>query len=207
MELIDETKHWDLIYNSSLDKIPWLESELPVGILELFYMNLQEPKLVLDFACGNGRIAKWLLGKKCEITCIDISKHAIDLCRINLNNSSVKYIISKDLPNIIYNGIISWGLFHHLNPKDWSAYLQKFYNNVSKDGIVLIGGFDLSDVNFNGKSRISPTTKMMTYALTNNFLQKKFVNTGFFLIETGTIKFIDGNTINTRTFRYYLLKK
>jgi SAM-dependent methyltransferase len=69
------------------------------------YKRYFEPSLsqfdlsvVLDFACGTGRIAQYFLRKDNKLILCDISKSAIDSCRHRFRDSkNVDFLINNDI--------------------------------------------------------------------------------------------------------------
>lgn len=189
---------WKDIY--SLKKLPWLNSEIPSQVLTDFYMLLPEPKYILDYGCGNGRLASFLcrLGAKC--LAVDIAlpeKHILK----SLSNGQYMELNSLNDLEEKFSGILIWGVLHHYEPTSWSLWIEQFFEKLEDNGYLLIGGFSESDIKFkNKKQRISQTTKAYSYPLEEHYFKK-------FQFTSKEIKLYDGDNETLRTWIYFLGSK
>jgi len=94
--------------------------------------------IVLDFACGTGRIAQYFLRKDNKLILCDISKSAIDSCRHRFSNSkNVDFLINNDTAIPLEKETItfcySWDAMVHFETEDLAIYLKEF-NRILKPG-------------------------------------------------------------------------
>ena len=70
----------------------------------------------LDACCGNGELSRWLLGKKCIITGIDISINAIKNYKIKFPgcNAICSSILSPGVKDNVFDYIFIVGGLHHI---------------------------------------------------------------------------------------------
>ncbi|HDO1320394.1 TPA: class I SAM-dependent methyltransferase [Aeromonas veronii] len=127
---------------------------------------------VLDFACGEGRIAE-LMQESCQhLQLIDASPKAVDVCRerfakyphvqVQCNTAGALSIVDSSL-SLVY----SWDAMVHFSYKSIDFYLCEFSRVLQRRGYVLmhhsnlaaltskISVFDFWSLNINGRSNIS----------------------------------------------------
>ena len=101
---------------------------------------------VLDVGCGAGSHALYLQNeRKLEVKAIDISKNAIEACKLRgLKNTEVVNVLDLDTTEkydtilLLMNGT---GIFGKLN--QISTYLQKLKNLLNEGGQILIDSSDI----------------------------------------------------------------
>lgn len=99
---------------------------------------------ILDIGCGAGSHSLYLQQKGFEVTAIDISKNAIDACKIRgLKNAKVENILEIknqkfDTILLLMNGT---GIFGTLSKV--ATYLQKLKSLLNENGQILIDSSDL----------------------------------------------------------------
>lgn len=99
---------------------------------------------VLDIGCGAGSHSLYLQNeRKLDVTAIDISKNAIQACKLRgLNNANVTDMMDLDgkfdTILLLMNGT---GIFGRL--KKVSAYLQKLKSLLNENGQILIDSSDI----------------------------------------------------------------
>lgn len=110
--------------------------------------SLKQIDSFLDFACGYGRFTRFLINKldKKKITVSDIDKNAVDFCR---RTFGVKAFYSEMDPqklkhNEKYDLIYVISLFSHLNLQLWTAWLNRLYNMLNKDGLLILSTHGIS---------------------------------------------------------------
>ena len=60
---------WNNLYIDNAESLPWVYSETPKDIMQLFTNMLPGNKQVLDFGCGEGRLSKVLKKSECIVDC------------------------------------------------------------------------------------------------------------------------------------------
>ncbi|MFB2904314.1 class I SAM-dependent methyltransferase [Aeromonas jandaei] len=133
---------------------------------ELDYSN------VLDFACGEGRIAELMLEHCQYLQLIDASAKAVDVCRERFAKCpyvQVECNANGALPQAdsSLSLVYSWDAMVHFSYKSLDFYLCEFSRVLQPSGYVLmhhsnlaaltsnIRVFDLWSLNLNGRSNIS----------------------------------------------------
>ncbi|MGG7153602.1 class I SAM-dependent methyltransferase, partial [Clostridium neonatale] len=114
---------------------------------------LNNNSVVLDFACGKGRIAEVIRNKCRSLICCDISKEAIDSCKERFKKfENVKYIVGKeneiDFEDSSIDFIYSWDAMVHFSYKNIDRYLCEFFRIVKPGGYVFIHYSNLLNEDF-----------------------------------------------------------
>ncbi|AEW85544.1 SAM-dependent methyltransferase [Flavobacterium columnare NBRC 100251 = ATCC 23463] len=112
--------------------------------LEQKALKLSKGK-VLDVGCGAGSHSLYLQEKGLEVKSLDISKNAIETCRLRgledtINESLIDFHTEDKFDTILLlmNGT---GIFGTL--KETSKYLQKLKNLLSENGQIIIDSSDI----------------------------------------------------------------
>ena len=197
---------WESLYRSRWDSLPWVSSAVPLKPLAEFFGRLALPKKVLDFGCGNGRVAEVLdalgavtVGADCSETAVQKSKP--------LKNGS--YVVANSLdafPSRVFNGVVLWGILHHYPPQTWCGWIHASNNLLRSGGVILLGGFDCNDHGFRGKPvRTSPTTGSNAYCVHEELIAAVVRDVGFSVVANDTIELEDGGDDGRRrTWRYII---
>ena len=114
--------------------------------------NLGPFASVLDFACGQGRIASFMIEWTKQLTCCDVNPGAIEVCRERFSStkraSDFHFVTNgaSDLGELNplpfedarFDFIYSWDAMVHFDYKWLDFYLWDFYRVLKKGGHVLI---------------------------------------------------------------------
>jgi ubiquinone/menaquinone biosynthesis C-methylase UbiE len=128
--LSDLETGYDLIADkfSSTRKFMWRDLE--------FIKDMVKPEdIILDFGCGNGRLAGFLCNGYREYIGVDISKKLIDLAKQTYSSEKTKFIkinpIFDKLPfrDNYFEEVFSIAVFHHFPSK---AYTQKVLKELHR---------------------------------------------------------------------------
>jgi SAM-dependent methyltransferase len=200
-------RHWENIYSKGKEKLPWLENPMPEKIMEEFCSHLKPSDKVLDYGCGDGKLADFLQKKGLKVACSDISEKALSLVSEKMPNAET---IQAEEPQKIgnsptFDGVLAWGVMHHIDKELWGHYIDGFANIAKKDGYILIGGHSMKDKEFSQGSRISPTTGDISNAVDS--LETMLPNHGLKIINSGYFNFEESSTKQQRCFKYFLVKK
>lgn len=133
---------WDAYYNA-------VEKDAPSQFLHYFKpkldrYNLAKPNsIVLDFACGRGRIANYFKDICQKVICCDSSTDALEFCQNRFKeNTNVIYSISKSngiqLENESIDFIYSWDAMVHFSYKSLDFYMSEFYRLLKNSGYAFI---------------------------------------------------------------------
>lgn len=181
-ELLQEVRSaWNRVYVDGDDSLPWINTTAPIVILDDFIKKLSRKKRngnlrILDFGCGNGRLGREmekLGGGRVDVYYYDISGKALDCC---VNHGIPETRIIRDASNSSerFDGILVWGVFHHMTPQLWEPQLELVISLLAPEGAVLFGDFTREDSLFGkNESRKSEVTAIDTYAVDYEFLRKR----------------------------------
>lgn len=201
---------WQITYQSSkLDdnglessNYPWESvNAFPTEIIEKFISRIpiNDHTRILDFGCGTGRIGRYIEKKweslKTKVYYYDIAEIVFDKYlqdipddqKIRPNIDSIVSFEERSFHEIEqFDGIVVWGVFHHL-PQNLREYVWHLIKSIIKpDGHILIAEFNNTDVLFKEKcERISEITKNLTYAVSPIVL----VRDSFDIKDSGSFKF------------------
>jgi 2-polyprenyl-3-methyl-5-hydroxy-6-metoxy-1,4-benzoquinol methylase len=109
----------------------------------LHFTNIQKEwfkdKYCLDAGCGNGRYTYALQQLGARVDSFDISRAAVDKCKLINPNTYISDICDfENLETIdgAYDFVLSWGVIHHM--KDSKAGFDCLVNQVKKGGVLHI---------------------------------------------------------------------
>lgn len=213
-EIRDQLRNF---YNSSAQSFSlsrknyWIEFEL---IKEYFPVSGK----LLDYGCGNGRLARFL--SECQSSLqyqgVDISTELIKFAQ-NDNPGKNFSVLAKEnkLPfaNNEFEIVCSVAVFHHFNPEMLAGALKEISRVLKKDGILVCLVWRLWNwkylkyflVNFfsmKGRWALIPfgdkrlNQKRFCYLWTGMDLKRIFSKTGFKIIKKSAISRLKGNGAN-----------
>ena len=196
---------WDQVYNSN--DLPWTENPIPSEILKNFISYFEPGQLVLDYGGGTGYLSKALMNSNLKVICADISMKALEKAKKNLPTLKV---VQVDDPShfieekVIFDGILSWGVIHHISRDKWEEHLASLKRILNPEGVILIGGHSIADSEFVDGYRISPTTGLKSNAINpiGNIAAKAELK----VLEEGLFHFQEAFTGLPRVFKYLILQ-
>lgn len=204
---VEKKKQWEDVYARGREKLPWLENPIPTKILKDFCEHFKHGDKVLDYGCGDGILAEILAKNGLNVVCSDISEKALKL--VSEKNPEIE-TIQADEPSKIANtenfdGVLVWGVMHHIDKNLWKKYVGDFANITKENGYILLGGHSMKDEEFSKGFRISPTTGDVSTAIDSleNTLQEQNLK----IIDSGYFDFGEGFTGKQRAFKYFLVQK
>ena len=109
--------------------------------LALRAAKVKEPQRVLDFACGYGRVLRWLAAvyPNAELTACDVNVRAIDYCARTFGARPVQSDL--DTAKIGLGGqfdlIWSGSLLTHVGAKPWKDILDLFVSALAPGGVLV----------------------------------------------------------------------
>ena len=158
------------------------------------YLKLLEGKTVLDLGIGEGQNSITLSELGYNVTGVDCSKKALDICK---NKSSNIKLVESDIRNFNieqnkYDFIMSRCVLHFLHKNDVYNIIKNIKNNLKPSGLVYISVFSTDDPSLKFKIR---TPDFDT--LENNVFHKVLDNTysSYFSKKEILELFSDFNTI------------
>ena len=104
-------------------------------------VNLGDGRNLLDFACGYGRLARFLVndvGPE-NVFVADIDARAVDFCKATFG---VRGFYSTRDPGALaheglYGAILVVSLFSHLSLELWAGWLERLYGMLKDGGVLL----------------------------------------------------------------------
>lgn len=203
---------WDNLYQTHLNDVPWMSdmhSQIHLNIINQ-YVDSVRGKHILDYGCGNGKIAYYYYKLGAELTLVDISDTLVTKLRKEYKDTDIKIRTATtpfDLSNIFntFDIVMACALLHHIRPDLWNSFLNGFFELTKLSGIVIISGWDNSDILFS-KTNIAPYTKEPTWPI--NKLHDTIISNGLFEI-THEFRYqysLPQYFKENRVFRYYILK-
>jgi len=114
-------------------------------IIEPYLKETPQPDLsmVLDFACGRGRMAEHFADISGRLICADISEDAIEVCRRRFAmRSNVECVVNGNgnipLPSECITFLYSWDAMVHFSSLELEEYFTEFERVLKPDGTGLI---------------------------------------------------------------------
>ena len=163
---IDYNKKY--IGNSPLWKNPTLDNDIKK------YLKLLNGKNVLDLGIGEGQNSITLAELGYNVTGVDCSKKALNICRSRCPNIELieKDIRSFAIKSNTYDLIMSRCVLHFLHKSDVYTIIKNIKNNINPNGLVYISVFSVEDPSLQFKYN-NPDFKV----LENNVFHKISNNT------------------------------
>jgi ubiquinone/menaquinone biosynthesis C-methylase UbiE len=99
--------------------------------------------VVLDFACGRGRIAERFADISGKLICADTSADAVEACRQRFaKNSNVECLVNGNgsipVPSGSITFLYSWDAMVHFSSSELAEYFVEFKRVLKADGMALI---------------------------------------------------------------------
>ena len=131
---------WSEYYDTAEADVDW-----QWRIIEPFLSESPRPDLsvVLDFACGRGRIAERFADISGKLICTDMAAVAVEQCRRRFAmRSNVECLVngsgSIPLPSGSITFLCSWDAMVHFNVTELAEYFAEFKRVLNPDGTALI---------------------------------------------------------------------
>ena len=131
---------WSEYYNAAESEVAWQWQ-----IIEPYLRQSPTPDLsvVLDFACGRGRIAERFADISDKLICTDVSVDAIEACRRRFDgNSNVECLVNGNGSIPVASGSItflySWDAMVHFSNSELEEYFTEFKRLLNTNGLALI---------------------------------------------------------------------
>jgi ubiquinone/menaquinone biosynthesis C-methylase UbiE len=131
---------WSEYYDAAEADVAWQWQ-----IIEPYLRESPKPDLsvVLDFACGRGRIAERFADISGKLICTDMSVDAIEACRHRFaRNSNVECLVNGNksipVPSGSVTFLYSWDAMVHFSSSELEEYFIEFKRVLKTDGLALI---------------------------------------------------------------------
>lgn len=184
--MIGKSINYDKKYsNNAIWGKPHLDSELKR------YLNLLNKGNVLDLGIGEGNNSIILADLGFNVTGVDNSKNALDICN-NGKNDNLS-LIQDDIRNFkiqnnYYDLIMSRAVLHFLHKDDVKNIIHDIKSNLKNNGLVYITVFSINDDSMNKKLANNAFEK-----LDNNIFHNKLNDTYIsYFTKDEILKLFDG---------------
>ncbi len=118
--------------------------------LEFIKNYARENDRILDYGCGNGRLAELFLEKNINYIGVDFSAKLIDLAKrrytadnfkfLKINSGQASLPFSEDYFNVVY----ALAVFHHLPSEDLRRKMaRELFHVVKPDGYIIVSVWNL----------------------------------------------------------------
>lgn len=126
------------------NNLSW-ETDVKTNIIEdtIIKYNIDKAASILEIGCGEGRDAKYLLGKNYNVLATDVSKEAINYCKKidkeHSNNYEVLDVLDCDDYSKKFDFIYSVACLHMLVlDEDRNKYFEFINNHLNDNGYALV---------------------------------------------------------------------
>ena len=143
---------WDRVYEKHLSDAPWLSNacfELYSPIIDFYLPDNIKGLHILDYGCGNGKIAWRLHERGADVDMAEISQLMIEQLELQYPAGEVG-IFEVEHPSDLsdlnrYDVVLTWMLFCNINPDYWESFLDGFCRIIKPGGTLIVGGWDCND--------------------------------------------------------------
>jgi len=159
---------WDEIYQKHFTDAPWMSPEWAhdgTRLLENYIPPAPPAGCILDYGCGNALISEHFMYKGHSLELAEISDELVKWLKTQYKDIPIHLVNS---PGDIdgedkYDFVIAWGLFHHINPNLWGAFLEDFHRLMKKEALLFISGWDDSDSILKNEKKLGRFTRQRVW--------------------------------------------
>lgn len=103
-------------------------------------LHLKEGMRILDIGCGWGSFAKYAAEKYgVNVVGVTVSKEQADLVRVECKNPPIEIRLQDYREvNEPFDRVISIGMFEHVGPKNYKAFMRMVHRCLKDDGLFLL---------------------------------------------------------------------
>ena len=156
---------WDEIYQKHYSDAPWMSPEWAqegIRVLEQYIPPAPPSGCILDYGCGNALISDHFMRKGHDLELAEISDELANKLKQQYGESVPIHLVTS--PGEIdgkdkYDYVIAWGLFHHINPNLWGAFLSDFHRLMRKKSLLFVSGWDDSDQILKNEKKLGRFTR------------------------------------------------
>ena len=124
--------------------MPWAHEKPDFNIIDTVESWPIEPCKVLDVGCGTGVESIWLASQGFDVTGVDVSSIAIDMCKENalVYNSKANFrvfdFMTESLQKLKYDFTFDRGFFHGFHTHNERVKIaERFYQVLNNNGLWL----------------------------------------------------------------------
>jgi len=107
---------------------------------------------VLDLGCGEGRISIFFAQKGFVVHGIDFAQGAIKRAKKFAEEAKVAdkiyfkvgNVLSLPYPDKIFDVVVDWSVFDHIEPKNWNLYLKNLLRVLKREGFYILTVFSVN---------------------------------------------------------------
>ena len=202
---------WDKIYLEHCEDAPWMlveySNQVQCYLDELIDLK-KKGQHILEYGCGNGKVAFHLQQKGMYVDMADISHVLIDYLKQKYDGSGMGIIEVEtpyDLEIEKYDVVIVWCVLHHIAPEEWLFFIDGFYQLLKTKGTLIIGGWDDTDTIIHRDNNIALYTKRETWFV--NTMREIIDNQKFTIAKSNIATIKNPLFDDLRKIRYYKLIK
>ena len=163
---------WDQIYMKHINDAPWLSdtySDRYSLLIDSYLPHISRGAKLLDYGCGNGKLAYHQYERGAVIDMAEISRIMIKHLRETYSKYGIN-VFETDYPSKLgneerYDIIIAWMFFCNISPEVWCFFLKDFYRLMKTDSCIIIGGWDSEDPFIKRNNNISPYTERLMWPI------------------------------------------
>ena len=182
----NRSSYWDKYYKKQA------APTIPSSFATYVESRMQKNQKILEIGCGNGRDAIFFEEKGHQVTAIDRSKGAIELCKKLYAEKPIEFIAGLlfdiDLvPKVNYNVIYSRFVFHAMPLQEELETIQRSFELLKLGGCIYIECRSVNDPLFRKGKLLSKTERVdghyRRFILLDE-LHDRLLSCGFKVLET-----------------------
>ena len=136
-------------------------------VIDYVNKNNVQPKSLLDYGAGTGHLAVAFKEKFSipKVIATDITTNGMDIELLKKHKVDFSQASQPKDVNEKFDMILSWAVFHYLDPKQCQEYLSQFAETLNDNGTLILGAWSSQDKFFEGqKSKTSASTGITMYS-------------------------------------------
>lgn len=146
---------------------------------EFLEKYVEEKDYVLDFGCGNGRLAKFLENKKINYFGVDVSQNLVNIAKKKYPEKIFSKINRQDslsFNDIFFNKIFAIAVFHHFPPEAAFFWVKELKRVLVRGGTIVITVWNLrQEEYFNSRKKIMAKPCIFLLKITKGMFLKDII--------------------------------
>jgi len=154
----DNKSIWENIYRSDLSNLKYPDSNL-VSLFFNIKSAIPSDKKYLDFGCGSGNNAEFLLNHFKQVYAVDISDSAIELTRKRLGKENDKYNLNfntkldDNFKN--FDLVVAWQSLSYNSKESFLVSFKKLIDCLKPNGIIIFTLIDVKDIKVKNSNQLN----------------------------------------------------